>query len=168
MPAEKRKKKLLILHQIYTMESLFNPKGNQHIIERIEKLTPITLSQWGKMTVSQMLLHCQQPIKVAFGTLQLKPNWLLKLLFGKAAKKQMISQAAFRKDTPTVKEFRITYEPDFEEAKKGLIELVSKFAEEGPASIKNTKHPLFGEMTASEWDQMQWKHLDHHLRQFGV
>ncbi len=150
------------------MESLFNPEGNQHIIQRIEQLSPITLSQWGKMTVSQMLLHCQQPINVAFGTLQLKPNWLLKLLFGKAAKNEFISTGAFKRDTPTVKEFRITHEPDFEQSKRELIALVKRFAEEGPACIKLKKHPFFGDMTINEWDLMQWKHLDHHLRQFGV
>lgn len=149
------------------MESLFDPKGNQNIINRIDQLTPITLSQWGKMTVSQMLLHCQQPIKVAFGTLELKPNWMLKLLFGKTAKKQVLAPGTFRRDTPTVKEFRITHEPNFEEAKQGLITLITDF-KKGPAIIKSSKHPFFGELSAEEWDQMQWKHLDHHLRQFGV
>lgn len=150
------------------MESLFDPKGNRHIIERINQLSPITLSQWGKMTVSQMLLHCQQPIKVAFGTLHLKPNWLLKLLFGKAAKTQFMNTGTFKRDMPTVKEFRITHEPDFEKSRNQLIELVQQFADKGPAIIKLKKHPLFGDMSINEWDLMQWKHLDHHLRQFGV
>ena len=73
------------------MESLFDKQGNQNIVDRINQLTPITLSQWGKMTVSQMLEHCQQPIKVSFGTLELKPN-LISFLFGKSAKKQMLTQ----------------------------------------------------------------------------
>lgn len=149
------------------MESLFDPQGNRNIIERIDKLSPITLSQWGKMTVSQMLEHCQQPIKVPLGMLELKPNWM-SLLFGKMIKKQMMQQERFKKDLPTVKEFRIQKEPDFETAKKELIELVERFAKEGHASIKVKKHPFFGEMTLQEWDILQWKHLDHHLRQFGV
>ena len=149
------------------MESIFDPKGNQNIIDRINKLSPITLSQWGKMTVSQMLEHCQQPIKVPFGMLELKPNWM-SFFFGKMAKKQMMQQDKFKKDLPTVKEFRVPGEPDFEKAKQELIELVERFAKEGPASIKVTKHPFFGEMTIHEWDVLHWKHLDHHLRQFGV
>lgn len=149
------------------MESLFDPQGNQKMISRIERLTPITLSQWGKMTVSQMMAHCQQPIKVPLGLLQLKPNWL-SFFFGKSVKKQMMNQKSFRKDLPTVKEFRIAGEPDFEKTKQELIALVERFAKEGHASIKVTKHPFFGEMTLEEWDVLQWKHLDHHLRQFGV
>ena len=149
------------------MESLFDSQGNQKVINRIEQLTPITFSQWGKMTVSQMMAHCQQPIKVPFGMLQLKPTWM-SFFFGKSVKKQMMNQQSFRKDLPTVKEFRIEGEPDFEKTKQELIELVERFAKEGHASIKVTKHPFFGEMTFEEWDALQWKHLDHHLRQFGV
>lgn len=149
------------------MESLFDPQGNKNIIERIEKLSPITLSEWGKMTVSQMLEHCQQPIKVTFGTLKLKPHWL-GYLFGRSAKKQMIEQPAFKRGLPTVKQFKIVNEPDFEEAKKGLIELVERFNKEGHNAIRSDKHPFFGKMTYEEWDILNWKHLDHHLKQFGV
>lgn len=150
------------------MESIFDPKGNQHIIDRIETLTPIKLSQWGIMTVSQMLLHCQMPIKVAYGTLEVKPQPLMRFFFGKAAKNKILSNRPFGKGSPTSKEFKITYEPDFEKSKKELIELIMVFAKEGLAAIKIRKHPFFGHLTPNEWDQMQWKHLDHHLRQFGA
>ena len=149
------------------MESLFNIEENKNIVSRIEQLSPMTLSQWGKMTVSQMLAHCQQPIKVPLGKLELKSNWI-GFLFGKSMKRKMMSQDSFRHDLPTVKDFRITNEPDFETAKRDLVNLIQIFATEGPASIKNKKHPFFGEMTVEEWDTLQWKHLDHHLRQFGV
>lgn len=149
------------------MESLFHPEGNRQIVERIEKLSPIALSEWGVMTVSQMLEHCQQPIKVSFGTLQLKPN-LISFLFGKMAKKKMSQQKQFKHSLPTVKEFVIKHEPDFNQAKATLTQMVQRFANEGHAAIANTKHPFFGEMSMEEWDTLQWKHLDHHLRQFGV
>ena len=150
------------------MESIFDPQGNKNIIDRIHTLTPITLSQWGKMTVSQMLLHCQQPIKVAYGTLQLEPKPLLAFFFGKSAKKKLTNKQPFGKGMPTSKEFKITHEPDFETSKKELIELVTIFAKDGHAAIKIEKHPFFGKMTMHEWDLMQWKHLDHHLKQFGA
>ncbi|NDI99195.1 DUF1569 domain-containing protein [Flavobacterium sp. LaA7.5] len=149
------------------MESVFDAQGNQKLVTRIEKLTPITLSEWGKMTVSQMMEHCQQPIKVAYGTLNLKSNWM-SFLFGKMMKKKLLESKPFAHNMPTVKQFKIEHEPDFETAKKELIALVTTFATEGHASIKSVKHPFFGEMTMEEWDALQWKHLDHHLKQFGV
>ena len=149
------------------MESVFDVQSNQKLISRIEKLTPITLSQWGKMTVSQMMEHCQQPIKISQGTLTLKPNWM-SFLFGKMMKKKLLEPKPFSHGLPTVKEFKIEHEPDFEAAKQELIGLVSNFSAQGHSSIKNTKHPFFGEMTMEEWDVLQYKHLDHHLKQFGV
>lgn len=148
------------------MESLFNAQGNQNIINRINQLQPTSLSQWGKMTVSQMLEHCQAPLKVAFGELEIKRG-LMGFLFGKLAKKTLVNDKPFDHNLPTAKEFIITYEPEFEKAKTELISNISRFSQ-GPSSIKNLKHPFFGHMTENEWDIAQWKHLDHHLRQFGV
>ncbi|MBC8645074.1 hypothetical protein H9W95_16710 [Flavobacterium lindanitolerans] len=68
------------------MNSIFHPEGNKKLIERIETLTPITHNEWGTMNVSQMLVHCQMPIKVAFGELKIKVGFM-GLLFGKLAKK---------------------------------------------------------------------------------
>jgi hypothetical protein len=56
------------------MKRLFSAKENQEIIDRINELTPDTPALWGKMNVSQMLTHCQQPLKVAYG--ELKKNKL--------------------------------------------------------------------------------------------
>lgn len=148
------------------MKSLYNPASNQDIIDRINQLSPHSLSHWGKMTVSQMMEHCQAPIKVAFGELTLKQN-LIGLLFGRIAKKKLVEDKPFDPNIPTAKEFIITHEPDFDVAKTALIDRVSRF-QQGPSVIKNLKHPFFGPMTPEEWDISQWKHLDHHLRQFGV
>ncbi|GGB67832.1 hypothetical protein GCM10007424_04770 [Flavobacterium suaedae] len=149
------------------MESIFDQQGNQNIIARIEKLTPSTPAKWGKMTVSQMLVHCQQPIKVCYGTLKLKSG-IMAFLFGKMIKKKIGGPKPFKQDLPTVKEFVVANDPDFETSQKELIDLVKVFAEKGHDAIVNPKHPFFGEMTMDEWNELQWKHLDHHLRQFGV
>jgi hypothetical protein len=150
------------------MHSLFNPEQNREILERIDRLSPITLSEWGVMTVSQMMEHCQMPLKVVYGQLELKVSWLTKLLFGRRAKKMFTGETKFKHSLPTAKEFIIKHEPDFETAKARLKDLVTKFSREGKEGIVVTSHPLFGQMSYEEIDSAQWKHLDHHLRQFGV
>jgi len=150
------------------MHSLFDPKQNQDILNRIDMLMPISLSEWGVMTVSQMMEHCQMPLMVVYGTKKLKVNWLVKLFFSRSAKKMFTGEKKFSNSLPTAKEFKITYEPNFDTAKEGLKELVSKFSRDGHAGIVVTSHPLFGHMTYEQIDSAQWKHLDHHLRQFGV
>lgn len=87
------------------MQSLFNKEDNDVIKERLEKLTPRSVPLWGKMNVAQMLAHLQQPILVAFGELKLKRG-ILGFLFGKMAKKQMLADKSFKKNMPTVREFK--------------------------------------------------------------
>lgn len=149
------------------MKSIYNADDNQEIIARINKLTPESQALWGKMNAAQMLSHCQAPMDVAFGDLNLKANFLMQLL-GKMVKGKMLKSAEFKKNSPTAPAF-IRNEPcDFEQSKKDLIARINKFSEQGQKAIKNTKHPFFGEMTHAEWDQLQSMHLDHHMRQFGV
>ena len=54
------------------MKSLFNATDKQEIIRRIDRLTPSSPAQWGKMRVEQMLAHCQSPFNVVYGDIQLK------------------------------------------------------------------------------------------------
>jgi hypothetical protein len=149
------------------MESLFTPEGNQNIIDRINKLQPTSLSQWGKMTVDQMMSHCIGPLDVVFGNLHLKMNPIMAFLGRTIIRKKVIGDKPFKKDSPTAPAFIRTGSYDFETTRGELIEKVKKFRE-GPQVIKTNKHPFFGPMTNEEWDNIQWKHLDHHLRQFGV
>lgn len=48
-----------------------------------------------------------------------------------------------------------------------LHALIDRFAEKTP-SEDWAAHPAFGPLSGREWDVLSWKHLDHHLRQFGV
>lgn len=149
------------------MKSLFNPTENQEILNRINKLTPGSQAQWGKMNVSQMLSHCQVALKVAFGDMKLKQN-IIGFLFGGISRKVLTKPEPFKRNLPTDKNFIVTHSPNFEEEKKKLIELVQRFAQSGPEGLTSEKHPFFGKLTVKEWDILQWKHLDHHLQQFGV
>lgn len=149
------------------MESLYTQQGNQNIIDRINKLQPTTLSHWGKMTVDQMMSHCIAPLDVVFGNLHLKMNPLMGLLGRYVVKGKLMKAPQFEKDAPTAPAFIRKGTYDFEATKAELIEKVEIFRQ-GPDVIKTKKHPFFGPMTNEEWDHLQWKHLDHHLRQFGV
>ena len=63
------------------MQSVFDAADCKALLERIDNLQDGAPGQWGKMTVAQMLRHCQQPVKVALGELQLKHS-LIGKLFG--------------------------------------------------------------------------------------
>ena len=149
------------------IKSLFDSAESQKTIDRINSLSSTSGAQWGKMNVTQMLIHCQQPLKVCLGELKLKKG-LMGMLFGGMIKKMILKDEPYNPNLPTAREFIITGSGDFENEKKALIEFVKRFSQNGAHGLPKEPHPVFGKLTDAEWDFMQWKHLDHHLRQFGV
>jgi hypothetical protein len=146
------------------VKNLFGPAVKQEIINRINKLTPNTQHQWGKMDVAQMLAHCQMPLGVATGKHKLKRNFFLSLI-GPLFKKQLFNEQPFKRNLPTDKSFKMVDPKDFEKEKQGLIQMINSFSE---ATMSGEPHPFFGKLTKEEWSKGTWKHLDHHLQQFGV
>jgi len=147
-------------------DSLYDPAGLAAMLARLDRLQPTASRQWGKMTAPQMLAHSQQPLRVALGELPLKRS-LIGFLFGKLAKKKLLAPAPWKPGMPTAPEFKVTDPRDFQKEKAALRGLVKRFGEAGPAGLTKLPHPFFGPLTAEEWQALQWRHLDHHLRQFG-
>ena len=145
----------------------FTKKEYQEFAARLENLRPDSKAIWGKMTVKQMVAHGQQPLKVALGDLKLKRG-LMGFLFGKMAKKNLLKPEPFSKNSPTDPNFVIKNQPDFETEKAAFLKIMARFADADKEKIAEMAHPFFGKMNAEEWQILQWKHVDHHLRQFGV
>ena len=146
------------------MNSLFEAAAYQEVKARIDKLTPEASTHWGKMNPAQMLYHCQFPLKLALKTEPQKPRISL---LARLIKKSMYSDKHWRKNLPTIKKFKVQEERDFETEKQTLSELIDAFHGRRDQQEWNP-HPMFGHFTAEQWGKMQYKHLDHHLRQFGV
>jgi len=147
------------------MSSIYNKSENEAIIARINLLTTESKALWGKMTVDQMCKHCTSAINVAFGKQDVKVNFLMRFL-GKILKDKVFN-SEFKRNSPTAKEFVFTNHYDLEIAKKEFIESFSQFTQ-GQQTIKVMNHPFWGKMTYEDWDKLMWRHVDHHLRQFGV
>ena len=150
------------------MKSLFESETNQDILNRIEKLNENSQANWGKMNVGQMLKHCQLPIEIALGKREMKAKvGLLKKMIFKFFKPMMYNDKPWKRNVATPKEFVITETQVFETEKNILVTLINEFA----AKKDNTnwpKHPIFGYFTTVQRGKMQYKHLEHHLTQFGV
>ncbi len=147
------------------MKSLFNDQQRKEITDRIASVANESERKWGKMSAAQMLVHCQQPIKVGLGELKLGTN-LLFMILGPFIKKKLMKEVPFDQNLPTHKDFIITHEPSLVEERQKLIDLVNQFNDKKDSLA--IKHPIFGKMSTQQWDSLNWKHLDHHLRQFGI
>ncbi|MGJ8666832.1 MAG: DUF1569 domain-containing protein [Patiriisocius sp.] len=147
------------------MKSIFTDEGFSEIKNRLDNLKEDAPRQWGKMTSAQMVHHCQFPLNIILEKekTDMKPNWFVALLF----KKSMYNDKPWRKGLPTAPDFKVTEDKDFDKEKAKLSSLVEELG-----SIRDKEewmpHPVFGNFTKEQWGKMQYKHLDHHLRQFGV
>lgn len=149
------------------MKNLFDKDAYTEITNRINALTPQTQRQWGKMSVSQMLAHCKEAFKVPLSDKKM-PRMFIGLLLGWAIKKKLYNDEPWKKNLPTAPNFIIKDERDFEKEKQELIGLINQFHNSGPGKVGRFPHPMFGTYTPEQWGQSMYKHLDHHLTQFGV
>jgi hypothetical protein len=150
------------------MESVFNAADVDKLITRINKLTPTTQPLWGKMSVGQMLAHCNVSYEMAYTDKHPKPNAFMKFILKLLVKNKVVSEAPYKHNNPTAPAFLIKEDKNFEAEKTRLIDHINKTLQLGESYFDGKESNSFGTLTVTEWNNMFWKHLDHHLGQFGV
>jgi hypothetical protein len=149
------------------MKNLFDPGPYAEIKERMQRLQPGSARLWGKMEVAQMLAHCKAAFKVPLSEKRL-PRMFLGRLVSWMIKRKMYDDVPWKKNLPTSPEFVIKDTKDFTDEKAQLLALIDRFYEAGPEGITKYPHPFFGTFTPEQWGKSMYKHLDHHLQQFGA
>jgi hypothetical protein len=149
------------------MRNLFEPEAADEVLLRIDKLQPASQRQWGKMNVAQMMAHCSATLDMASGRLN-PPRMLVGRLIGPLFKSVFTNEKPFSKNGPTNKKLVISDERDFRHEQEQLRLKVRQFHEGGEAQCTRHPHPFFGSLVPQEWSRLMYKHMDHHLRQFGA
>ncbi len=145
--------------------TLFDPPAVDGLRTRLDGLRPDARALWGKMNVAQALAHMAAAMEMSLGD-RTPPRALIGRLIGTVIKPKALA-APMRQGNPTSPELRITDARDFEVERARLRGLIDRFAAQGPGGVTKAPHPFFGPMTTDEWALQMWKHVDHHLRQFG-
>ena len=150
------------------MKNIFKKEITNEVINRIDTLTPLTQAKWGKMSVSQMLAHCCVTYEMVYTDKHPKSNAFVKFMLKLFVKKQVVSEKPYPKNGKTAPQFIISDEREFEAEKKRLIAFIIKTQELGRQEFEGKESHSFGKLTSEEWNNSFYKHLDHHLTQFGV
>ena len=148
--------------------NMFKQEVTDKIIDRINKLTPETAQLWGKMGVAQMLAHCSVTYEMIYDNTHPAPKGLMKLMLKWLIKGKVVSETPYKKNNPTAPAFVVKDERKFEIEKYRLINYLKKTQQLGEQEFHNKASHSFGPLTKTEWNNMFYKHLDHHLSQFGV
>jgi hypothetical protein len=147
--------------------SIFQPATVDQLKQRIASLSPEKNPKWGSMHVAQMLAHVNVQFQMAEGAFpsQSAPvRFIMRLL----VKPIVVGPKPYKKNSPTAGAFKVSETQDFEEQKQALLNHLDQLVERGAAHYEGAASPSFGKMTAKEWDILFYKHLDHHLQQFGA
>lgn len=147
--------------------NLFAADARASMRARLQTLRPDSPRQWGRMNAAQMLAHCTAAFGDACGDREVRQVWIGKLI-GPLALKYVLGDRPMQKNAPTAAALRIGDDRDFAVERERLEAILGRFCAEGPSAADGRVHVLFGRMSGDEWGRLLYKHLDHHLRQFGV
>lgn len=150
------------------MKNIFDQAVTNEVIERINQLNPSSKPNWGKMSVDQMLAHCNVTYEMDLEDKHPKPKGLMKWMLKTFVKKVVVSEKPYKHNSRTAPVFLITNEKDFNLEKDRLVDYIVKVQELGSDYYHNRESHSFGKLNKTEWNNMFYKHLDHHLTQFGV
>lgn len=150
------------------LPNIFTKSVTEEVIERINALTPSTQGKWGKMSVDQMLAHCNVSYELIYENKHPKPNAFMKLILKLLVKNKVVSEQLYQQNGQTAPQFIIRDDKNFELEKNRLINYIKKTQELGESHFDGKESHSFGALNKTEWSNMFYKHLNHHLTQFGV
>lgn len=149
------------------VKNLFDRETFQETTTRINNLTPDSERKWGKMTVSKMLAHLKVGFVVPLSDRPMKRMFLGRII-APFFKSKMYDEKPWGRSMPTGGDFIIKDDREFYKERQELLELINQFHNKGAGGIGKYPHPFFGKFTPEQWGKMMWKHIDHHMQQFGV
>lgn len=150
------------------LPNIFSSEVSEKIINRINQLTPGTQPKWGKMSVAHMLAHCNVTYEMVYTEKHAKPNFFLRFILKTFIKRKVTSETPYKHSEQTAPAFLIKDTRNFETEKQRLIDYIKQTQQLGESHFDSKQSHSFDVLNKTEWNNMFYKHLDHHLRQFGV
>lgn len=150
------------------MANLYEVARAEEVKERVARLRPDSQRLWGKMNAAQTLAHCSAAMEWAVGD-RIAPRMFVGRIIGRIVKSVALrNDEPMRQNLPTAKDLVVNDDRDLRTERERLRGLIDRFVTAGPAGCTTHPHSFFGRLMPQEWATLMYKHLDHHLRQFGV
>jgi hypothetical protein len=121
---------------------------------------------WGRMTAPQMVAHLTDASRMAIGEITIQQR-NLPLARTRVFRWVFLHVMPFPRNAPSAREIVSRTPTDFDAEKQQFLALLHHLGS-GTPEIQWAVHPIFGALSGDEWCQLAHKHIDHHLRQFGV
>jgi len=152
------------------MKTVFDKTVRNELLNRVQQLHGNSKAQWGKMDVVQMARHCNKWNSWVLGKGNYRNHVYKQDLLGK-----IFGQMALRSNTKNEKPMGKNMPAgafvikqtggNLETEKAQWAQLVGEYAH---YANDRFVHDFFGKMSKEQIGIFAYKHLDHHLRQFGA
>jgi hypothetical protein len=149
------------------MKTLFNQADRDSIRQRLGALQASSERKWGKMNAAQMVTHCARALETGTGDRPMKQVFLGKILTP-FIRSSILGEKPFGKNSPTDPSFVVADECDFAIERQKLLDLIDRLVERGTDNASKQTHAFFGKLSGEQWGELMYKHIDHHLQQFGA
>lgn len=151
------------------MKNIFSPEVSKEVINRINKIQPDSVPLWGSMNSGQMFAHCNVPYEMVYESEKHpKPNAIARFMIKLFAKNMVTSEKPYPKNGRTAPQFVIKENKDFSKEQQRLINYIEQTQKLGEAHFDGKESHAMGNLSKVQWNNMFYKHLDHHLTQFGA
>jgi hypothetical protein len=144
--------------------SLLNPADRGKLVQRLRAVRPDARPAWGTLTAPRMLCHLADQLRVALGDVPARPAHNLA---SRTLLKFLVVNTGFRPPRgkiQTAPEMLASKPAAWDADLAACLALVERVG----AGAAREVHPAFGPLTPEEWGKVCWKHMDHHLVQFGT
>ncbi len=146
------------------IRTLLNNTDRTELLERLRRVRPDAKAGWGSLDARRMLCHAADQMRVALGDLPSKP---VHSLLSRTLVKFLVVNTGIkppRGRIQTAPEMLISQPKSWDDDLGTCVELVERVGRGSARAV----HPTFGRLSPEEWGRLCWKHLDHHLGQFGA
>lgn len=151
------------------MKNLFEKGRPEELNDRVLRLMPESPRQWGKMDAAQAMAHCTLALDMASGDSNPPPGPLGLRILGRLVKPLVLKDdEPLRRNVQTSPALVVADERHLARECQRLRIAIDRFAASGPAGCTAHPHFFFGKLTPDQWAILMYKHVDHHLRQFGA
>jgi len=150
------------------MKDIFNQNTVDELLTRLHILDDKTRPLWGKMDVAQMLAHLNIQYEMVYDDIHKRPPFLVRGALTLLVKQFVTGEKPYKKNGRTSSLFLVKASKDFMIEKERLIHYLKKTQQLGKPYFEGKESFSFGKLSAKEWNNLFYKHIDHHLEQFGV
>jgi hypothetical protein len=153
------------------VSNVFDPAAAERLRKRLHRLRPDSARRWGRMTPHQAVVHLADSFRMSFDemTVTVPPLGPLKYVIRFVAFTLPVPMPKGAKTAPELDQAKGapggSTPGDFDADVARLDALLQRYiATDGDLP----EHPVWGRMSKGLAGRYAWRHMDHHLRQFGV